>query len=299
MTEITFTDAVNRNLSEKNKLLAHKGFHLELLDVRRGEEINALYAAYQRTSDLPKEFLAVPEKEKIYEVLNSDRKWYLGVVLDDGTLVGVAKVYQCARQEEFFQPPLSAVQKDADGVYYGISGVLVDQKYKGHGMGKAMINNALSSLHYLKSNGVYADCDFRNIASFKTLSKMMDFIGFTDGRNGGKDEQTLYTTFFYDKPREDNRSSDLVLDFSGTRNYDEAEDVLKNTLKTLGAYAAHHVPYEGGYNTIYVLDKHVSTKGIELVPSGRNDNDNAKQHPYTISAPRLLGGRYGDMFGGR
>lgn len=275
---------------EKNRM---RSFQYKLLDKTWEGDINALYSNYSRTTKLPEEFLAIPSADSVKEVLDSDKKFFMGIVVDTPQidynaagvmtykkeLVGIAKVYICDEKEDFFQPPKKSLENNDGKLYFGISAMLVDNKYSGKKFGEYLVNGIIENLKGLNFAGVYADCDFRNIASFRALSANMDFIGFTDGRQGADGEKTIYTTFFADK--KDRKDSSLKLDISKAKNTDEVKDVLLDLLNEMGNNEVHKRNYGGGHNYIYVTEKPISTKGINV-----NFGNWKPSRPYDLVAKR-------------
>lgn len=275
---------------EKNRM---RSFQYKLLDKTWEKDINDLYDRYHKSTKLPEEFLAIPSSESIREVLESDKKFFMGIVVDTPEvdmnipgiisykkeLIGIAKVYVCDEKEDFFQPPKKSLEDNDGKLYFGISAMLVDNKYSGKRFGEYLVNGIIENLKSLNFAGVYADCDFRNIASFKALSANMDFIGFTDGREGADGERTIYTTFFADK--KDREDSSLKLDISKAKNTDEVKDVLLDLLKEMGENEVHKRNYGDGHNYIYVTEKPISTKGINV-----NFGNWKPGRPYDLVAKR-------------
>ena len=82
----------------------------------------------------------------------------------------------------------------------------------------------------------------------------MDFLGFTDGRNGEEGEQTIYTTFY--KSFSDNSityESGLELDFSKSQTFDDVANVLIAKMNEYGGYDRTKVKYGKGYKIKNIL----------------------------------------------
>ena len=280
MSSENFKSIVMRQCMERNKNIADIGCEYRVFSKADAKEICDFYHSY----DGRQEFLYVPSLEEISGVLEKDNSVYVGVVSkNSNNILGITKVAEIEESPyPFFKAPKNA-KKNENG-FYGVSGLFIRKEAQGKKLATHLVDLSFASLQEYKAAGIYADCDFRNIASFNTLSKKMDFVGYTDGRMGASGEKTIYVTFFSNleaKEREENR---IELDFSSTYQeafslydwYKPVEASISSQLRQLGNVSTFMVPYgnEGteefkvgcdfNCNFISVLDTPISTKGIKL-----------------------------------
>ena len=212
------------------------------------KEIDDIYATYTG----PKEFLYIPPFEEILETIAGDDAVYLGYRIN-GELVAIAKVSKLELPSSFFVPPKS----EGRGNYYGCSGLLVKEGNRGKHLAQRLVNLTSSIAYVEGGNGIYADFDYRNSASMRVISKLFNFVGFTDGRNGAEGEKTIYTTFYL--PLKNREKAQKTKGKNIKIPCHCAEDAKNNILKVMSQaskYCAYKVPYggEGCYNMIYVMD---------------------------------------------
>lgn len=204
-----------------------------------------------------KEFLYVPTKEGVNHVFQSKDLCYFGAVDEQNRLIAVEKVRKLELKNEYFVRPVSEPQQ---GDCYSLSGALVGAGYRKLGVGSLLIQKSLENLKSIDTAvGVFVGCDYRNIASFNTLSKQVGFIGVLDGRNGNPDENTLYTCFYLPLKTKSEKKPVNDYGFKITDTKEEAFDKIINTLSKLGRLNQYQIPYVNGYNTWYVLEKPVDT----------------------------------------
>ena len=236
-------------------------YHYQPLGEAWLDKIDELYQSYQGC----REFLYIPSRQELKQSLASDTISYMGMIDEGRILVGLVKVEQLQFPYPFFVVPKREQEKGAR--YFGISGLLVAPKYRKQGVAKHIVENTVRALSRLGAKGVYADCDFRNKASFLTFSSHFNFIGFVDGREGMAGEQSIYTTFYYDlSEKYKRRMEKMRFDYRKTATLDEVVALLqRNMKKELGNFSYYEVEYKSGYNKIYVIDKPVDIRETELV----------------------------------
>ncbi len=227
-------------------------------------DICRLYESY----DGCQEFLYVPSAEEVKEGILSTDSCYVGMFGNGNKLMGVAKLKRLEFPYPFFVLPKQ--EEKTAGACYGLSGLMVASEYRNKGVAKKLVNVALSALHSYGAKGIYADCEYRNRASFLTLSHTLNFIGFVDGRNGAEGEKTMYMTFYRNCAEQyPGECRSLTFDFSRADKLDDAADVLRTQLGRMGAYTCSKVAYQGGYNLLYMSDCPVQTPGMKLISAER------------------------------
>ena len=232
-------------------------FQFRILTPKDAEKIITLYQSYNGET----EFLLRPTKREIQETLVSSESCYVGFQTPQGDLVSVVKLKKIKIINPFFIAPKYDRKK---GDFIGISGLLVDQKYRNRALATQMIEKSLDALKDTGIAGCYADCDFRNVMSFNVLSAHFDFLGYTDGRNGAEGEKTLYTTFYKSFGIETGKEyNELALVFPN-RNIAQADEVLQMFMNPLGQIEKNHVRYGSGYNVIYLFKNKIKTGRIKL-----------------------------------
>ncbi len=189
-------------IQEKLKSVSNPQIQYRILDLRDKPQIMQLYNAYTNevthpNSSFKTEFLYVPPEREIITNICADTSCYVGA-FNNGWLISVLKLQNMGITPQnpvtpFFVPP---PKEGLDGGFYGISGMLTAQDFRGKGIVAPMITQIVNTLRENGATGIYADCDYRNISSFNALSSFLNFIGFTDGRNGLAGEQTVYVTFY-------------------------------------------------------------------------------------------------------
>lgn len=163
-------------------------------------------------------------------------------------MAGIVKAGEINFPYPFFNPPKTIKNKSA---FWGVSGLYVKKEYQGKNISKMLIKNATALAFSCGATGVYADFDYKNIASMRVLSKYYDFIGYTDGRKGSKDEATIYTTM-YKSFIDDIISGDIEvnLDLDAQKTVDNLNELMDN----IGSNTESRVDYCGGYNVIRCFD---------------------------------------------
>ena len=225
-------------------------------------KIHQLYNSYRGENFA--EFLYIPPKEEIHENITSDKACYFGAKSLDGELVGVAKIERLGIPSPFFIPPKYEDKKT--GRFFGLSGLLVNKRFRRQGIAKTVTTEALKALLKMGASGVYADCDFRNVASFSTLSSVFNFIGYADGRKGADGEKTIYTTFYLSfGDHEKKEIPQTMLDLSFRRSMDDVPSLLQTQMYRMGPFSSYDVQYGGGHNELCVLDERIQTPNITLI----------------------------------
>lgn len=229
-----------------------------IFDFSRSQEIHDLYQSY----DGKTEFLYIPSLNEIQDVIKLHKGCFYGMQDKNGKIVSVMKLEKLQLPSPFFVPPS---YEQTEGKFLGLSGLLVSKDYRKQGIARAMVTTALESLSQGYYKGIYADCDYRNIASFSTLSSFLNFIGYADGRNGEEGEKTIYTTFYLSfTEKEKYMTPNLNLDFSKCTNLEEVNQILQKRMSNLGNFSTHTVPYGQGYNLLHVFDKPIRQETISL-----------------------------------
>lgn len=264
------------------------GFDYVALDESRIDEIDSLYQSYKGRD----EFLYRPSRKEIEDNMASGRVCYLGMQTASGTLVGVIKAARLNVPDAFFMPP--QYDQGEKHTFYGMSGLIVSSDYRKKGLAKYLTQTTLGALQVMGATGVYADCDYRNRASFATISSMMDFVGFTDGRFGAEGERTIYTMFYTSIHKDQNPNvSELVLDFSKTKDLGDVVNVLETVIDKFGGDDKLKVNYgkEGEFNTLHVLRNRVRTAGIAptLVLANDNTADYSASHALDAQKKQQIG----------
>lgn len=243
-----------------------KDYNCRMLSVEHIRDVCHIYETYNGC----KEFLYVPSKEEIEKNVTMPTSCYVGMFEGDNHLMGVAKLERLQFPYPFFALPKE--EQVGTGDCYGLSGLLVASEHRNKGIAKKLVNASLGALYLYGAKGIYADCEYRNQASFATLSHTLNFVGFTDGRNGAEGEKTVYLTFYRncaEKYQEVHEG--VTLNFSKTKNLDDVAEVLQSQLQTIGQHTRLTTPYQEGYNELNLLDMPVLTPKIKLIlePEGR------------------------------
>ena len=244
-----FEEAYKFDLKKAARLKQCLNSNLTYVILRKENEhlVNELYDSYKESvkrgnNPAEAEFLYIPTPEEISNVFTGTDAVYVGAITDDNELLGIAKIKKMKKFDEFFvRPEYENSLKDC----FGISGLLVSEKARGKKVGTFLMATSTRLLNRMGAAGVYADCDYRNIASFNTLSSHLDFAGYTDGWNGAEGEQSIYVTFYksFENPSS-NSKEDFIWCFSkdnceNSKNYfskDEAANILDNKLNQFGLY---------------------------------------------------------------
>ena len=232
-------------------------FQFRILTPKDTEKIIALYQSYNGET----EFLLRPTKREVQETLADATACYVGFQTPQGDLVSIVKLKKITAINPFFIAPRYDRKK---GEFIGISGLLVDQKYRNRGLATQTIEKSLDALEDMGIAGCYVDCDFRNVASFNVLSAHFDFLGYTDGRNGAEGEKTLYTTFYRSFGMQTGQEYNRLSLVFPNRNIVQADEVLQLFMKQLGQIEKNRVPYGSGYNVIYLFKNKIKTGRIKL-----------------------------------
>lgn len=260
-----FADMVRRSWAKiqcvsERKDGAVKGYSCQMLEPCHIRDICHIYENYKGC----KEFLYVPSREEIEKNVTAHNSCYVGMFDRDSNLMGLAKLERLKFPYPFFALPKD--EQAEEGACYGLSGLLVASEHRNKGVAKKLVNASLGALSLYGAKGVYADCEYRNQASFATLSHTLNFIGFTDGRNGAEGEQTIYLTFYKNcKEKYTEKKEGIKLDFAKAKTLDDVAEVLNTQLKEMGAHSRLTTPYQEGYNELCLLDVPVLTPKMKLV----------------------------------
>ncbi len=235
----------------------------DVLGVTDTAQIKQLYDSYKSEINNPDsvfqaEFLYIPSEKEIANTIATPTSCYIGA-RHNGQLVAVLKLQNLGITPEnkttpFFVPPRNETL--TEGAFFGISGMLTSRTCRGKGLVLPMITQTLKALQANGAAGVYADCDYRNISSFNALSSFLNFIGFTDGRNGLPGEKTIYITFYNSfNTMQPTANKSLTV---SEKTPVEAYTALRSFMSQLGqgAYTSSKVPLANGcFNQVYVLTK--------------------------------------------
>lgn len=229
-------------------------------------KIRKLYETYEGS----KEFLYIPGTKEIHEQIISDNACYFGAKTDDGQLISVSKIKRLDVPSPFFVPP--KYEDGKTGQFFGLSGMLVLKQFRGHRLARITTIAALNALSKMGAAGVYADCDFRNVASFSNLSSTFNFVGYTDGRHGAEGEKTIYTTFYLSFGHQAKKEiPKTILDLSFRQNLDDVPCLLQTQMHKMGPFSSYIVEYgedkdgKSGHNELHVLDERIQTPNIILI----------------------------------
>lgn len=266
-----FSDMVRRSwekiqqVSEYNNGLV-KDYNCKMLGVEHIREICHIYETYSGC----KEFLYVPSEGEIEKNVKASTSCYVGMFDGNDNLMGLAKLERLQFPYPFFALPKE--EQAEEGACYGLSGLLVANEHRNKGVAKKLVNVSLGALHLYGAKGVYADCEYRNQASFATLSHTLNFVGFTDGRNGAEGEKTIYLTFYRNcAEKYQETQANIALDFAEAKTLDSVAEVLQTQLQMMGKHSRLTAPYQNGYNELNLLDTPVLTPKMRLIlePEGR------------------------------
>ncbi len=208
-----------------------------------------LIADFYKTYDGVTEFLYIAPKKEIEEAIQNGAIFF--VIKYDGQLAGVAKASKLKLPYPFFYVPK---QMDPTKDYWGLSGLYVHKLYREKRLSSVLLKAAETLAQNCNANGIYADFDYRNVRSMKVISKYFNFLGYTDGRNGSKDEATIYTMFFKDFSGTSEHVSNLNIIFEQI-SFSNARETLDAMMEGVGQSSTYIVPYCGGYNEIVCFDK--------------------------------------------
>ncbi len=255
----------------------------KIFDFKDTMNIYQLYQSYDGCA----EFLYIPSPKEIHQHLISDKSCYFGAQTQSGELVSVSKIEQLEVPSPFFVPPKYEAARQAP--FFGLSGMLVAKKYRQKGIAGRTTAEAVKALSKLNAAGVYADCDYRNLASFSTLSSVLDFAGYTDGRQGAESEKTIYTTFYKSFSKEPSKLSQVQLDFS-CQNLENADACLQSEMTRIAPFSCHTIAYGGGKNKFYIFDEKIYAPQITLTLE-KNKPIVLKKRPLLTSMGRQNMGR--------
>ncbi len=265
--------AIQQNLTAASTSVVQYG----ILQPADCDTIKQLYDSYKSEIGTPDsvfqtEFLYIPSENEIIDTLSGNKACYIGA-WNNARLVAVMKLQELPitptnKATPFFVPPQA--ERNTSGRFFGISGMLTSKACRGKGVVLPMITQILNALKANKATGVYADCDYRNISSFNALSGFLNFIGFTDGRNGLPGEQTIYMTFYnsFNTTRPTVNKSLAVSDASPA----DAFQTLRNFMSSMGqnAYTASKIPLGNGrFNRVYVLTEDKKIKLQKITDSAK------------------------------
>ncbi len=238
----------DHHISKKAELVC-KNFNQANLNVKLGvlydaEEIAKFYKTYEGVT----EFLYIAPQEEIQEAINSGATYF--TIKCNNELAGIAKAAKLSLPYPFFYVPKDM---DKNNDYWGLSGLYVHKKYRGKRFSTMLLNASSSLAQMCNANGIYADFDYRNIASMQLISKHLDFLGYTDGRKGSPDEATIYTTFFRDftgtaKPH---KGINFIFEQICAGHAKKTIDMI---MEGVGPFTRYIVPYCEGYNEIVCFD---------------------------------------------
>jgi len=260
-----FSDMVTRSWEKVQKVSVcrdslAKEYNCRMLSAEHIRDICHIYETYNGC----REFLYVPSHEEIEKNVMSSASCYVGLFDGNDNLMGVAKLERLQFPYPFFALPKD--EQNGEGDCYGLSGLLVASEHRNKGIAKKLVNASLGALHLYGAKGVYADCEYRNRASFATLSHTLDFVGFTDGRNGAEGEQTIYLIFYKNCAEKYQKAQEgIELNFAGVEKLDDVAEVLQSQLHSMGKHTASTTPYRNGYNVLNLLDTPVLTPKMKLV----------------------------------
>lgn len=211
-----------------------------------------------------REFLYVPSEAEIEKNVLAETSCYVGMFDGDNNLMGLAKLERLHFPYPFFALPKD--EQEGEGACYGLSGLLVASEHRNKGVAKRLVNVSLGALYLYGAKGIYADCEYRNRASFATLSHTLSLIGFADGRNGAEGEKTVYLTFYRNcAEKYQEQQENIVLDFAKAKTLDDVAKVLQTQLQTMGKHTRLTTPYQDGYNELNLLDTPVLTPKMKLI----------------------------------
>lgn len=260
-----FSDMV-RHSWEKVQSVSCRGsdvveeYSCQMLGVEHIKDVRHIYETYCGC----REFLYVPSVAEIEKNVTSPASCYVGMFDGKNNLMGLAKLERLQFPYPFFTLPKA--EQNEDGDCYGLSGLLVASEYRNRGIAKKLVNVSLAALHTYGAKGIYADCEYRNQASFATLSHTLNFVGFTDGRNGAEGEQTIYLTFYRNcAEKYQEVQENITLNFAKAKTLDAVADVLQSQLQNMGNHTCVTVPYQEGYNELTLLDVPVVTPKMKLI----------------------------------
>ena len=152
--------------------------------------------------------------------------------------------------------------------------MLVSSQYRGKGIAKGLVDNMLKFAKDNNANGVYADCDFRNVQNMTVLNSLLGgCVGFTDGSKGAKDEQTMYLTFY--KSFSNKTSSETIdtldLNIPANNSNVNLSSLSRSFLRAFAKTAPvsqNKVEYANGYNVINIIDTPINIKNINIFMEG-------------------------------
>ena len=209
-----------------------------------------LIANFYKTYDGIKEFLYIPPLAEVQETIANGNAVYY-VIKYDGQLAGVAKAGKLSLPYPFFCTPKSM---DPKKDYWGLSGLYIHKAFQGKKLSTVLLKASTSLAEVCRAEGIYADFDYRNLASMQLISKYYDLLGYTDGRNGSPDEATIYTTFYKNFSNTSEKAGNLNIYFEELKA-DNARDTLDCVMEGIGTSTINVVPYCGGYNEVVCFDK--------------------------------------------
>ncbi len=260
-----FADMVRYSWEKVQHASEHKDsmvgeYSCQMLSVEHIRDVCRIYENYKGC----KEFLYVPSTEEIEKNVMSSESCYVGLFDGEQNLMGVAKLERLRFPYPFFALPKD--EQAGEGDCYGLSGLLVASEHRNKGVAKKLVNASLGALSFYGAKGIYADCEYRNQASFATLSHTLDFVGFVDGRNGAEGEQSIYLTFYKNCEEKYQKNNEgIALNFANTKTLDDVAEVLQTQLRSMGEYTRLTTPYQKGTNELYLLNTPVLTPKMKLL----------------------------------
>lgn len=207
-------------------------------------------ARFYKTYDGIKEFLYIPPQDEVADAISSGDAIYFALKYD-GQLAGVAKASKLSLPYPFFCVPASM---DSKKDYWGLSGLYVHKAFQGKKLSTILLKASTSLAEICNAQGIYADFDYRNIASMRLISKYYNLLGYTDGREGAPDEATIYTMFFKDFSNSSEKAGNLNIYFEQL-NAGNARQTLDCVMEGIGSSSINVVPYCGGHNEVVCFDK--------------------------------------------
>ena len=241
---------MNKNLSTQKATEICHNFNQANLDIKLhvckdAKEVAEFYKTYNGVT----EFLYIAPEDEIKDAIQKGAIFF-GVYYK-GHLAGLAKASKLTLPYPFFCPPKSMMSLDN---FWGLSGLYVHENFRGKKLSTILLKASTSLAEACNATGIYADFDYRNIASMRLVSKYYNLLGYTDGRNGSPDEATIYTTFFkaFTNSVEDVSSISITFD---KLTCDTARKTLDSAMANVGNSTIHVVNYCEGFNEIVCFDK--------------------------------------------
>ena len=135
---------------------------IELAVCDNAKELADFYKTYNGI----KEFLYIAPQEEIEEAIQNGAVYF--VVKFNNEIAGVAKASKLELPYPFFCAPKSMGKEKG---FWGLSGLYVHEKYRGKKISSVLLKASTSLAEMCNASGIYADFDYRNIASMQLISK--------------------------------------------------------------------------------------------------------------------------------